>query len=140
MAEVDKQNELPETEEEVEEVDVEVEGAEDEAPQQEEPEEDFYRNLADEMDERILGRIAQELISDFKKDKVSRGDWEQAYTQGLDLLGFKYVNNTRPFQGASGVTHPLLSEAVTQFQAQAYKELLPSDGPVRTQIIGADTP
>ena len=140
MAEVEKQNELPETEEEVEEVDVEVEGAEDEAPQQEEPEEDFYRNLADEMDERILGRIAQELISDFKKDKVSRGDWEQAYTQGLDLLGFKYVNNTRPFQGASGVTHPLLSEAVTQFQAQAYKELLPSDGPVRTQIIGADTP
>ena len=139
MAEVEKQNELPETEEEVEEVDVELEGAEEEVPQQEEPEEDFYRNLADEMDERTLGRIAQELISDFKKDKVSRGDWEQAYTQGLDLLGFKYVNNTRPFQGASGVTHPLLSEAVTQFQAQAYKELLPSDGPVRTQIIGADT-
>ena len=98
MAEVEKQNELPDTEEEVEEVDVEVEGAEDEAPEQEEPEEDFYRNLADEMDERILGRIAQELISDFKKDKVSRGDWEQAYTQGLDLLGFKYVNNTRPLR------------------------------------------
>jgi hypothetical protein len=140
MAEVEKQNELPETEEEVEEVDVELEGAEEEVPQQEEPEEDFYRNLADEMDERTLGRIAQELISDFKKDKVSRGDWEQAYTQGLDLLGFKYVNNTRPFQGASGVTHPLLSEAVTQFQAQAFKELLPSEGPVRTQIIGVEDP
>jgi hypothetical protein len=138
MAEVDKQNELPENEEAVEEVDVEVEG--EEAPvEQETPEEDFYRNLAEEMDERTLGRISQQLTSDFKKDKVSRGDWEQAYTQGLDLLGFKYVQNTRPFQGASGVTHPLLSEAVTQFQAQAYKELLPSDGPVRTQVIGADT-
>ena len=70
-----------------------------------------------------------------RRDKVSRADWEQAYTQGLDLLGFKYVNNTRPFQGASGVTHPLLSEAVTQFQAQAYKELLPSDGPVRHKSL-----
>ena len=139
MAEVEKQNELPETEEAVEEVDVEVEGAEEEIPE-EQPEEDFYRNLAEEMDERTLGRISSQLVSDFKKDKVSRSDWEQAYTEGLDLLGFKYVNNTRPFAGASGVTHPLLSEAVTQFQAQAYKELLPSDGPVRTQIIGADTP
>jgi hypothetical protein len=124
MAEVEKQNELPETEEAVEEVDVEVEGAEEEIPE-EQPEEDFYRNLAEEMDERTLGRISSQLVSDFKKDKVSRSDWEQAYTEGLDLLGFKYVNNTRPFAGASGVTHPLLSEAVTQFQAQAYKELLP---------------
>ena len=138
MAEVEKQNDIPE-EEEIEEVDVEVEG--DEPVQQEEtPEEDFYRNLAEEMDERTLSRMSSQLIQDYKKDKVSRSDWEQAYTQGLDLLGFKYVNNTRPFAGASGVTHPLLSEAVTQFQAQAYKELLPSDGPVRTQIIGADTP
>ena len=139
MAEIEKQNELPEEEVEESEVDVEVEGQEtpDEAP---EPEEDFYRNLAEDMDERTLGRMSSQLIQDYKKDKVSRADWEQAYTQGLDLLGFKYVQNTRPFQGASGVTHPLLSEAVTQFQAQAYKELLPSDGPVRTQVIGADTP
>jgi hypothetical protein len=141
MAEVEKQNELPE-EEVTEEVDVEIEGGEEEIPQEEEEEteEDFYRNLADEMDDRTLGRISAELIQDYKRDKVSRSDWEQAYTSGLDLLGFKYVNNTRPFQGASGVTHPLLSEAVTQFQAQAYKELLPSDGPVRTAVIGADTP
>jgi len=141
MAEVEKQNELPEEEEVTEEVDVEVEGGEEEIPQEEEEtEEDFYRNLAEEMDDRTLGRISAELIQDYKRDKVSRSDWEQAYTSGLDLLGFKYVNNTRPFQGASGVTHPLLSEAVTQFQAQAYKELLPSDGPVRTAVIGADTP
>ena len=139
MAEVEKQNELPEEEVEEQEVDVEVEG--DELPEEEPtPEEDFYRNLADEMDERTLGRISAQLVQDYKKDKVSRADWEQAYTSGLDLLGFKYAENTRPFQGASGVTHPLLSEAVTQFQAQAYKELLPSDGPVRTQIIGSDTP
>ena len=123
MAEVEKQNELPEEEVETDEVDVEIEG-EEQAPV-EQPEEDFYRNLAAEMDDRALGRLSAQLVSDYKRDKVSRGDWEQAYTQGLDLLGFKYVNNTRPFQGASGVTHPLLSEAVTQFQAQAYKELLP---------------
>jgi hypothetical protein len=137
MAEIEKKNELPE-EVETEEVDVEVETDQEEVPA-EEPVEDFYRNLAEDMDERALGRMSSQLIQDYKKDKVSRGDWEQAYTQGLDLLGFKYVNNTRPFQGASGVTHPLLSEAVTQFQAQAYKELLPSDGPVRTQVVGAQT-
>ena len=138
MAEIEKQNELPEEEVETEEVDVEVEG-EEELPEEEAPEEDFYRNLAEEMDDRVLGRMSAQLVQDYKRDKVSRSDWEQAYTQGLDLLGFKYVNNTRPFQGASGVTHPLLSEAVTQFQAQAYKELLPSDGPVRTSVIGAQT-
>ena len=139
MAEVDKTNELPEEEVEESEVDVEIEG-EEQIPEEQQPEEDFYRNLAEEMDDRVLSRMSSQLTSDYKRDKVSRGDWEQAYTQGLDLLGFKYVNNTRPFQGASGVTHPLLSEAVTQFQAQAYKELLPSDGPVRTSIIGSDTP
>ena len=135
MAEVEKQKEIPE-EVETEEVDIEVETGEEEQVPEEQPE-DFFRNLAEDMDERTLGRMSSQLIQDYKKDKISRADWEQAYTQGLDLLGFKYVNNTRPFAGASGVTHPLLSEAVTQFQAQAYKELLPSDGPVRTQIVGA---
>jgi len=98
--------------------------------------EDFYKNLAEEMDERQLQELSNELISDYKNDKETRQDWEESYTKGLDLLGFKYTQQTRPFTGASGVTHPLLAEAVTQFQAQAYKELLPSDGPVRTQIIG----
>ena len=139
MADGDKTNELPEEEVETSEVDVEIEG-EEQVPEEQAPEEDFFRNLAEDMDDRVLGRMSSQLVSDYKRDKVSRGDWEQAYTQGLYLLGFKYVNNTRPFQGASGVTHPLLSEAVTQFQAQAYKELLPSDGPVRTSIIGSDTP
>ena len=91
---------------------------------------------AKDMDERILSRISGDLLEDYKKDKESRGDWEKSYTSGLDLLGFKYDNESRPFQGASSVTHPLLAESVTQFQAQAYKELLPSDGPVRTQVVG----
>ena len=72
--------------------------------------------------------------------KASRKDWESSYTSGLDLLGFKYENRTEPFQGASGATHPVLAEAVTQFQAQAYKELLPPKGPVKTEIVGARTP
>jgi hypothetical protein len=71
---------------------------------------------------------------------MSRKDWEKAYTEGLDLLGFKYENRTEPFQGASGATHPVLAEAVTQFQATAYKELLPADGPVRTQVLGVKNP
>ena len=100
---------------------------------------EFYANLAEDMDERVLSRMAQELLADYKKDKESRSDWEKSYMSGLDLLGFKYDNESRPFQGASSVTHPLLAEAVTQFQAQAYKELLPSDGPVRTQIVGERT-
>ena len=103
---------------------------------EEQVEDDFNKNIAEDMDERDLQDLANQLISDFKNDKMTREDWEQSYTKGLDLLGFKYTLQTRPFQGASGVTHPLLAEAVTQFQAQAYKELLPSEGPVRTQIIG----
>ena len=118
-------------------VDVQIEGQE--PPVQEDPKEDFYRNLAEDMDDRMLGKIAYTLINDYKRDKESRQDWEQGYVSGLDLLGFRYRDQTRPFQGASGVTHPLLAEAVTQFQAQAYKELLPSSGPVRTQVVGDDT-
>ena len=141
MAEVEKQNELPE-DEIVEETDIEVETPSDEEiiEETEEEESSFFANLAEDMDDRTLGRLSSQLITDYKKDKVSRSDWEQTYTNGLELLGFKYQDQTRPFQGASGVTHPLLAEAVTQFQAQAYKELLPSEGPVRTQVMGAETP
>ena len=115
-------------------VDVVVEGEE---PPVEAPAEDnFYKNLVEEIDERDLKKLAAQLISDFNNDKETRKEWEQTYTKGLELLGFKYNFQTRPFKGASGVTHPLLAEAVTQFQAQAYKELLPPEGPVRTQIIG----
>ena len=91
------------------------------------------------MDERELKDMAMELIEEYKKDKTSRKEWEDAYIKGLDLLGTKYQEVTKPFKGASGVTHPLLAESVTPFQAQAYKELVPSDGPVRTQVIGLQT-
>jgi hypothetical protein len=125
-------------EEQVEPVDVAVEEPTDEPMQEEAPpqEDNFYKNLAEDMDDSVLTSISSDLISEFKKDKESRGDWEKSYISGLDLLGFKYRDEGQPFKGASGVTHPLLSEAVTQFQAQAYKELLPPDGPVRTQVVG----
>tara|TARA_A100000171_G_scaffold9387_1_gene6864 strand:- start:385 stop:2829 length:2445 start_codon:yes stop_codon:yes gene_type:complete len=100
---------------------------------------DFYVNLAEEMPERELGRIAGELLGEFDANKAGRQDWEDAYANGLELLGFNYEERTQPFRGASGVTHPLLAEAATQFQAQAFNELLPSSGPVRTAIMGSET-
>ena len=125
------------------EVNVEIEEPVDEQQAQEQMAEEaamaeqmFYANIAEEMDDTVLSRLGGELITDYKKDKQSRSDWEKAYTSGLDLLGFKYNEEARPFTGASSVTHPLLAESVTQFQAQAYKELLPSQGPVNTQVIG----
>ena len=101
---------------------------------------EFGGNLAEVIDEQELGVLGSELVQNYEDYKNSRSDWEQAYTQGLDLLGFKYEQRTEPFQGASGATHPVLAEAVTQFQALAYKELLPAGGPVRTQIVGLSTP
>jgi hypothetical protein len=95
-----------------------------------------FDNLADLLPEDILGELASTLYENFTQYKESRKDWENSYVKGLDLLGFKYENPTQPFQGASGATHPVLAEAVTQFQAQAYKELLPATGPVHTQVMG----
>ena len=100
---------------------------------------DFYRNLAEELDDRELGRLSSELLSEFDANKSSRSEWEDAYSKGLELLGYNYEERTMPFRGATGVTHPLLAEAATQFQAQAFNELLPPSGPVRTQIIGEKT-
>ena len=101
---------------------------------------DFNANLAEVLDDDVLNLIGSELYQDTQSYKDSRADWEKAYTQGLDLLGFKYEQRTEPFQGASSATHPVLAEAVTQFQALAYKELLPAGGPVRTQVVGLDSP
>jgi hypothetical protein len=97
-------------------------------------------NLAELLDERDLNDIAQELLYLYEEDRSGRQEWEDAYSDGLDLLGIKYEDREEPFRGSSGVTHPVIAEAVTQFQSQAYKELLPSSGPVRTQIVGAVTP
>ena len=102
--------------------------------------EGHYDNLADHLPDDVLGRLGSSLYQNYQDYKSSRKDWERTYREGLDLLGFKYDNRTEPFQGASGATHPVLAEAVTQFQSLAYKELLPAEGPVRTQILGLPTP
>ena len=101
---------------------------------------DFNANLAEFLDSQQLTVIGSSLYSNYVDYKTSRKDWEKAYTSGLDLLGFKYEDRSEPFSGASGASHPVLAEAVTQFQALAYKELLPANGPVRTQVVGVQTP
>jgi hypothetical protein len=100
---------------------------------------DHFENLADFLGEQVLEPLGAKMVDQYNEYKESRGDWEDTYRNGLELLGFKYERRTEPFRGASGVNHPVLAEAVTQFQAQAYKELLPADGPVRTQIMGTAT-
>ena len=141
MAEIEKaiveEKDTPETEE----IDVELEGEDSNQTTVEEAvseTEAFYSNLANDMSDEVLQRMSNQLLDDYKKDRVSRKDWETSYTNNLDLLGIKHTEMTRPFRGSASVTHPLLSEAVTQFQAQAYRELLPAGGPVRTQIIGKE--
>tara|TARA_R100001086_G_scaffold168174_1_gene91385 strand:- start:260 stop:2731 length:2472 start_codon:yes stop_codon:yes gene_type:complete len=96
-------------------------------------------NLAEILDEATLGEISSDLRGKYEDDLESSAEWRETYTKGLDLLGIKYQERTEPFQGASGVTHPLISESVTQFQAQAYKEMLPAGGPVRTKVLGMET-
>ena len=109
-------------------------------PMDEQEEVEFDSNLAEYIDEKDLQDMSSDLVGDYKEDSSSREEWYDAYAKGLKLLGFKYEDRSQPFQGASGVTHPLLSETVTQFQAQAYKELLPANGPVRVQMIGKSDP
>ena len=99
-------------------------------------EQSFTSNLAEEIPEEVLAALSNELRAQFSVDQTSRKDWEQSYIRGLDLLGFKYTDVSEPFRGAASVSHPLLAEAVTQFQAGAYKELLPAGGPVKTTVIG----
>ena len=108
-------------------------------PMQERGEMTFYGNLAEQMSDRELSSIASELLEEFDANKASRQEWEDAYADGLELLGFSYEERTQPFRGSSGVTHPLLAEAATQFQAQAFNELLPASGPVRTVVLGDST-
>ena len=100
----------------------------------------FNANLAEFMDDADLGRISTEIVSEIQEDINSRKEWEDQYKNGLELLGMNYEDRAEPFEGASGIVHPLLAESVTQFQAQAYRELLPAGGPVKTAIIGQETP
>jgi len=109
-------------------------------PSQQQEEEGFFDNLAEYLDDRDLGSISNELSSEFEANKSSRKDWEDTYSNGMELLGLNYEERTTPFRGATGVTHPLLAEAATQFQAHAFNELLPPNGPVKTAIMGTPTP
>ena len=114
-------------------IDEEIQGAQ---PQ----EMDFNSNLVDFLGEDILQNISNDLLSSIKSDKQSRSEWEKTYTDGLKYLGMKFDDSrSQPFEGSSGVVHPILAEAATQFQAQAYKEMLPAKGPVKTEIVGART-
>jgi len=101
---------------------------------------DHQANLAETLDSSDLSTLASELLEAYDSDKESRQDWLDTFSKGLDLLGIKTEEREEPFPGATGVHHPLLSEAVTQFQAQSYKELLPPGGPVKTRVMGAETP
>ena len=101
---------------------------------------DHNVNLTNILDDSMLASLSSELISAFEEDKNSRDEWLTTFADGLELLGIKSEDRDQPFPGASGVTHPLLAEAATQFQAQAYKELLPANGPVKTKVLGAETP
>jgi hypothetical protein len=112
-------------------VDVTLGAEEDEVP--------FGANLAEVLDSSVLQQISSELLPLFEADQGSRKDWEEQYGKGLKLLGFTFDERTRPFKGAAATTHPLLTEAIVQFQAQALKELMPADGPVRTRVLGKET-
>jgi hypothetical protein len=112
----------------------------DEQLEEDVPPMEFGANLSDFIDDKILKKIASDILASINQDKESRSDWEKTYTDGLKYLGMKFdEGRSQPFEGSSGVIHPILAEAVTQFQAQAYKEMLPQKGPVKTQIIGART-
>ncbi|MBT8171980.1 hypothetical protein KJN74_03830 [Candidatus Bathyarchaeota archaeon] len=139
MAEIDKVIEEETVTPDSEEIDIELEGEESTTVEEAVNEtEEFFKNLTEDMSDETLQRMSNQLLDDYKKDRVSRKDWETSYTNNLDLLGIKHTTMTRPFKGSASVTHPLLSEAVTSFQAQAYKELLPSQGPVRTRVLGVE--
>ena len=140
VEEVESELEKPEEVEQVQNEDGSVDINFDPSVGSQEGGDDHYANLAEFLPDDVLGSLASDLNSKYTDYSMSRKDWEKTYTQGLDLLGFKYDQRTEPFQGASGATHPVLAEAVTQFQALAYKELLPSDGPVRSQILGLQSP
>lgn len=152
--------EMPELEGEETEIESEEDEDEDEGPYSVEEEEDggaivtfgdqnegpdiatlgFGANLAEVLDPSYLSLLSKELGSAVEDDDAGREEWKKAYEEGLTLLGLSYEDRTEPFEGSTGVTHPVLNEAVTQFQAQAYKEMLPPNGPVRTQIVGQVTP
>ncbi len=130
---------IPKPESDIEIIIEEDGGAIVEMGEQDAEEVDFYANLAEVIDPDDLVKVGLEVSALFEADKGSRSDWESMYAKGLDLLGFRMEERTKPFRGAAGATHPMLTEAIIQFQAQAFKELMPAGGPVRSQIMGKET-
>lgn len=139
LPEVDIEIEAPPALEDAPDVEIELESDGSATVSIEEKETDFYANLAEVMDPADLGAVSSDLMSMFEADRESRDEWEKQYSKGMDMLGFSFEERTKPFKGACGVRHPMLTEAIVQFQAQAMKELMPSDGPVRTQVLGKET-
>lgn len=138
-------------EEEIEPIEIEIEDPEsvkigmgdieiDLEPAPEDSDEDFDANLAEYMDSSALESLGNELVGEFTKDIGDRKDWIQTYVDGLKLLGLKYEDRTEPWQGACGVFHPMLTESVVRFQSEGIMETFPAAGPVKTQILGKDTP
>ena len=126
--------------EDPEKVTIGVGGLEIEIEPDEASSEDFNANLAEFISESTLQSLAEELIGEFDEDVASRKDWIQTYVDGLELLGMKLEDRSEPWEGACGVTHPLLSEALVKFQAETMMSTFPAAGPVKTQIIGKETP
>jgi len=139
LPEVDIEIEAPPALEDAPDVEIELESDGSATVSIEEKETDFYANLAEVMDPADLRNVSNDLMALFEADASSRDDWEKQYSKGMEMLGFTFEERTRPFKGACGVKHPMLTEAIVQFQAQAMKELMPADGPVRTQILGKET-
>jgi hypothetical protein len=139
MPEVNIEIESPPALEDAPDVEIELEPDGGATVSIEEKDTDFYANLAEVMDPSDLGLVSSELMALFEADRSSRDEWEKQYSKGMELLGFNFEERTKPFKGACGVKHPMLSEAIVQFQAQAMKELMPSGGPVRTQVLGKET-
>ena len=117
-----------------------MDGLEIEIEPESEKSDDFYANLAEEMDERVLQSLASDLTSDFEGDVAARKDWIQTYVDGLELLGLKIEERSEPWEGACGVYHPLLSEALVKFQSETMMSIFPAMGPVKTKVIGKETP
>jgi hypothetical protein len=130
---------IPKPESDIEIIIEEDGGAIVEMGEQDAEEVDFYANLAEVIDPDDLVKVGLEVSALFEADKGSRSEWESMYAKGMDLLGLRMDERTKPFRGASGATHPMLTEAIIQFQAQAFKELMPAGGPVRSQIMGKET-
>jgi len=143
LDQLDEEGDQPELEisiEDPEAVEIGIDGQPIMRMEKDEEPEGFDDNLAEVLDEQVLATLASELTGDFDNDVSSRKDWIQTYVDGLELLGLKIEERAEPWEGACGVYHPLLSEAVVKFQAETMMETFPAAGPVKTQIIGKETP